>query len=66
MEKKSSKPVRHLGHGLHIQEGIHVTGQIENTGNKNYAVEAQSLRRGRRDENSAKSALYTQKCAKDG
>jgi len=52
--------------GLPVQEGIHVTGHTENTGNKNHAPEAQSLSWCRRDEHSAKFALYTYKCVKDG
>jgi hypothetical protein len=49
-----------------VKKGIHATGQIKNTGNKNDALEAQSPGGGRRDEHSAKSALFTDKCAKDG
>ena len=53
-------------HGPTVKEGIHATGQNKDTGNKNNAFEAQSSKGGRGDEHSAKFALYTHKCAKDG
>ncbi len=52
--------------GLPFKKVFMLPDKSKKTGNKNYAVEAQSSRRGRRDEHSAKFALYTHKCAKDG
>jgi hypothetical protein len=40
--------------------------KTKKNGNKNDALKAQSPGGGRRDEHSAKSALFTDKCAKDG